>query len=38
MLINFMNWEWNTPDNYGPGMYSYFHIIWLVIMVGLCVG
>ncbi len=38
MLTGFMTWEWNTPDHYGPGMYSYFHIIWLVIMVGLCVG
>lgn len=38
MLTGFMTWEWNTSNHYGPGMYSYFHIIWLVIMVGLCVG
>ncbi len=38
ILFDFMNWEWNTPNHYGPGMYSYFHIIWLVIMVLLCVG
>ncbi len=38
MPAYFMTWEWNTPDHYGPGMYSYFHIIWLAIMVGLCVG
>ena len=38
ILFDFMNWEWNTPDHIGPGMYSYFHIIWLVIMVGLCIG
>ena len=37
-LTKFMTWEWNTPNHYGPGMYSYFHIIWLVIMVGLCIG
>ncbi len=38
MLTGFMTWEWNTSNHYGPGMYSYFHIIWLIIMVGLCVG
>ena len=37
-LTGFMTWVWNTPDNLGPQMYSYFHIIWLVIMVALCVG
>ena len=38
ILFDFMNWQWNTPNHYGPEMYSYFHIIWLVIMVALCVG
>lgn len=38
MLTNFMTWEWNTSDHYGPGMYSYFHIIWLIIMVSLCIA
>lgn len=37
MLNNFCTWEWNTTDHYGPGMFSYFHIIWLVIMLLLCV-
>ncbi len=37
MLNNFCTWEWNTSNHYGPGMFSYFHIIWLVIMVLLSV-
>ena len=37
MLNNFCTWEWNTTDHYDPGMFSYFHIIWLVIMVLLIV-
>ena len=37
MLNNFCTWEWNTTDHYGPGMFSYFHIIWLIIMVLLSV-
>ncbi|MGN1200775.1 MAG: hypothetical protein ACI4R8_00725 [Candidatus Caccovivens sp.] len=28
------NWKWN---GIGPGMYSWFHIIWLVICIALCV-
>lgn len=38
MFTNFITWEWNTSDHYGPGMLSPFHIIWLVIMVLLCIG
>ena len=38
MFTNFITWEWNTSDHYGPGMFSPFHIIWLVIMVLLCIG
>lgn len=29
-------WQW-PGNSYGPGMYSWFHIMWLVICVGLCI-
>ncbi len=36
----FVNWTWGDPnaDVVGPGMFSWFHILWLVIMVVFCVA
>lgn len=37
-LTGFMAWTWNTPSGLGPQMYSWYHIMWLIIMVGLSIG
>ena len=36
----FLNWTWGNIDNgdVGPGMFSWFHILWLFIMVAFCVA
>lgn len=37
-LTGFMAWTWGGDGSIGPQMYSWYHIMWLIIMVGLCVG
>lgn len=37
-LVGFMAWQWSTSDGIGPQMYSWYHIMWLIIMIGLSVG
>jgi uncharacterized membrane protein YwaF len=36
----FIDWTWGSIDNgdVGPGMFSWFHILWLVLMVGFTVA
>ena len=36
----FLDWTWGSIDNgdVGPGMFSWFHILWLVLMVGFTVA
>ena len=36
----FLDWTWGdiNAGDVGPGMFSWFHILWLVIMVVLCVA
>ena len=38
ILTGFMAWQWSTSDGIGPQMYSWYHIMWLIIMIGLSVG
>ena len=35
----FLDWTWGSIDagDVGPGMFSWFHILWLVLMVVFCV-
>lgn len=35
----FLDWTWGDIDagDVGPGMFSWFHILWLILMVAFCV-
>ncbi len=35
----FVNWTWGPMEDQvlGPGMFSWFHFLWLGIMVAFCI-
>lgn len=37
MFEKLANWKWQTGDGFAPGIFSWFHILWLIICIALCI-
>lgn len=37
MFERLANWRWQTSDGFAPGLFSWFHILWLIICIALCI-
>ncbi len=37
MFDKLANWRWKTDNGFAPGILSWFHILWLIICIVLCI-